>query len=109
MLQKPNGKLKSALVSYRECLSHGDINKISRLVGIPQYRVSRILSGDFSRITSSVIKICIYANISIDEYRTRVPFKVYEMIDDLWDGTEEAEEALMNILGGLKKLKMKNE
>lgn len=73
-------------------------SEIARGARIHQSQVSRIMSGDFTRITSqSVIRLCEFARIT-----TTVPeplsSALHQSLRAVWDGTKAQEKALVKLL-----------
>jgi len=77
---------------------------ISEITGVDQSQVSRILSGDFVRITPKVKAVCKYAKITlIKEYAdpTKSPILI-EALKTTWDGSEQHAKAIAKVIQSLR-------
>ena len=87
-------------------ISRGDIDRISKRARVDQSQVGRILRGRFETLSPNVKKICKYANISTEEFLEKPGAassrKLMDAIEHVWDGSEEVECFLANVIRGLK-------
>lgn len=78
--------------------------EITRLTGISQPQVSRILGGKFTRKSTKVIQLCKF--LEVDESPVpgdRTPSeKLEKAVLAIWDGTREHEEAIVHLLGAVR-------
>lgn len=68
-----------------------------------QSQVSRILAGNFARISPNVIKICKFARIKLTVEQPASD-KLREAVERVWDGSSAQENALVRLIlaaGGL--------
>jgi transcriptional regulator with XRE-family HTH domain len=68
--------------------------------GVDQSQLSRILKGEFVRITENVKKVCKYANVDFAATASNKPLPkaVATALRDLLDGTKERERAVVGLL-----------
>jgi hypothetical protein len=104
MYPKASAELIRSLSIYKESLGRGGIKNVALMTNTDQSQVSRILSGEFLSITPVVKKICKYANISTKKSPKKNNTAILNVIDEVWDGGEELEELLINILRSIKPL-----
>lgn len=65
---------------------------------VHQSQVSRILKGDFRRVSKNVMQICKFAGISFTHEQTLSP-KLQKALEGVWDGSRGQEAALVKLLG----------
>ncbi|MFY0678399.1 MAG: hypothetical protein JXR18_14070 [Neptuniibacter sp.] len=102
MTQKTVGELRRELMMLKRGKERGYVKITADNTGVDQSQVSRILSGNFVRITPNVKKICKYANISLNKHSAITSKNVFSALDEVWDGSEEVERLLVNAIKGLK-------
>ncbi len=72
--------------------------EIARRAKIHQSQVSRIMRGDFKRVTAkSVLRLCEFARIT-GAVEDPVSPKLQQALRAVWDGTKGREKALINLL-----------
>lgn len=99
-------QIKFDLLEFKKNLKHGDINALSKKSKLTQSTVSRILSGKFKTLNESVKLVCKYANIStISNSRDSDINNVIMELYEVWDGSYEMEQALIEILQAIRRLK----
>jgi len=64
---------------------------------VHQSQVSRILSGDFRRVSQNVIRICKFADIVFTDTETISP-KLQKAVESVWDGSRAQEAAIVKLL-----------
>lgn len=87
------------------------VGEAAAICGVDQSQMSRLLAGDFKRISHNIMQICI--NLGIDPLRFLGPLREDEdarkRITDsalaIWDGTPEGAELLVSILGGMAAIR----
>lgn len=108
---KPINDIRQQLIKYKEASGRGVVKRVSDTTKIDQSQVSRILAGNFVRVSPNVREICKYANIAVNE-RTKKPKvlskKLIDTIKDVWDGSPEVEELLCNLISSIKPTIDKN-
>ena len=88
------------------------LTKLANDCGVDQSQISRVLAGDFKRLSHNVMQICI--NLGIDPLRFVEPSRpdedVKRRITDsalaVWDGTLEGADLLVSILGGMAAMRL---
>lgn len=76
--------------------------------GVAQSDVQRALAGSKRRVSGNLLKICKYANISVElSPGRRVVDKAYarriqECITEIWDGSPQQGKIIVNVLVALK-------
>lgn len=65
---------------------------------VHQSQVSRILKGDFRRVSENVMRICKLADISFTQEQSLSP-KLQKALESVWDGSRGQEAALVKLLG----------
>lgn len=82
--------------------------ELASLLAIDQSQISRIVNGDFKRISRNVKKICEYANIDLNfVIENRNPAENTELMEAIslvWDGTRKKAHALAKVIRSLKEL-----
>jgi len=80
------------------------LKRISEATGVHISQVSRILSGKVKRTSPNVEKICKFAKLA--DLRS-APIESEELlwraVKDVWDGTSEHAEALMNFMAAIDR------
>lgn len=74
---------------------------------VHQSQVSRILRGDFRRVSANVIRICKFANIVFTDARTISP-KLQKAVESVWDGSRAQEAAIVKLLGAAGGMALAN-
>ena len=77
--------------------------EIGRKAGIDQSQVSRILAGEFQKLSGHALKVCTILNINMT-FSTRENERLERAIGLLWDGTETHERAILELLEAAAKL-----
>ena len=65
---------------------------------VHQSQVSRILKGDFRRVSENVMRICKFADISFTQEQALSP-RLQRALESVWDGSRGQEAALVKLLG----------
>ncbi|MGY4167531.1 helix-turn-helix domain-containing protein [Bradyrhizobium sp. USDA 4529] len=84
---------------------------ISRSSGVDQSQVSRILAGDFKRISQNVMQICNFLGINPGRFVGSLPGdddtrrRIADSALSVWDGTPEGAELLISIFGGMAAIR----
>jgi hypothetical protein len=65
---------------------------------VHQSQVSRILKGDFRRVSKNVMRICQFSDISFTQEKALSP-KLQKALESVWDGSRGQEAALVKLLG----------
>ena len=79
--------------------------------GVSQPAISRILRGDFSRTSGNVAKVCAVLHIDVPTIRKepkmvgRKSKLIQAEIDQLWDGSLEEEERVVELLKAMRFLR----
>jgi hypothetical protein len=81
---------------------HLNQTQLAAHVRLGQPQVSRILRGDFARVTKKVRRVCDFLGIET-EVRPRNS-RLAEVVSGLWDGTKAGEEAICDLLRSVSKL-----
>jgi hypothetical protein len=86
------------------------VSEVAMLCDVDQSQVSRVLAGDFKRISHNVMQICM--NIGIDPVRfvgtvhgDDVRRRIADSALAVWDGTPEGADLLISILGGMAAMR----
>lgn len=77
-------------------------------LGISQPWLSRIIRGEFSRITDRVRYVCEYAGIPLDNEKEIDEESLKEIwlgIDELWDGSRKHAKEIRKLMGLLARLR----
>lgn len=74
--------------------------------GVHQSQVSRILRGEFKRMTRNVVKICKYANVAPGQVASKgsLAAELTSLLKQLCDGTSEREKTLLRLLKAIRDL-----
>lgn len=80
--------------------------EIARQTGISQPQVSRILSGKFKRKSGRVMQLCrfLFPNDSAPIAKRELSERLGRAVMDVWDGSQEQEEALIHLLEAIRGL-----
>ena len=76
-------------------------SQLAERSGVSQPWVSRIVRGDFKRITEPVQALCKYADIDIKRRRLEDPEAVQEIwdgINEIWDGSRQSAQDIKKLL-----------
>jgi transcriptional regulator with XRE-family HTH domain len=105
-----NGAMKNCsaiavLQALRRWKVYSGLNQpeIASRSGVHQSQISRILRGDFKRISKNVRRLCKFAKINLHGGK-RSSALLEDSLRDLWDGSKTQEKALARLLaavGGL--------
>ena len=109
MYKKASAHLIRSLKLYKANLPRGHLQRLATEVGVDQSQVSRILSGEFKTITPPVIRICKYANIFAQEKVEKDKSCLIEAIDEVWDGSDEIEELLLNLIRSVQSITVRSQ
>ena len=96
-------KLTTANLLYQEIRNAPKLagrlqSEIARDVGIHQSQVSRIMSGQFKRVSArSIMRLCEFAGINTT-LEQPLSERLQSALSGLWDGTASQEEALIGLL-----------
>jgi predicted XRE-type DNA-binding protein len=72
--------------------------EIAKATGIHQSQISRLMKGDFRRLSSrNVVKLCDYAQIPFPSCR-RISRRLKETVEQVWNGSAQQEQALVKLL-----------
>lgn len=78
-------------------------NALSLKSGVPQYTISKFLSGHIKSITPNVFKLIIYANNGINfniEALCKEPL-IVQALSNAWDGTDEGISLIASAINAL--------
>ena len=95
------GRVRDA-IQARKLTQH----TLARAAKVGQPQVSRIVTGDFDRVTPNVMRVCEY--LGIDLRVTSANSRLHEAVCALWDGTAAGERALCDLLNSVAKLGAKS-
>ncbi|WP_228894291.1 helix-turn-helix domain-containing protein [Pseudoduganella aquatica] len=81
-------------------------SQLARQCGIPQYTISRFLSGRTKTVTPSVSVVLSYANIGINEGVDQLYSEpvIKAALSNAWDGTTQGMERIASTLNALAPL-----
>ncbi|EHR40942.1 hypothetical protein [Alishewanella jeotgali] len=108
---RPIKDIRHQLINYKESSKRGVVKRVSEATKIDQSQVSRILAGNFVRVSPNVREICKHANITVNEKAKKpkvLSKKLIDTIMDVWDGSPEVEELLCNMIISIKPTIDKN-
>lgn len=81
---------------------------LAKAVKIDQSQISRIINGDFKKVSKNVKKLCEYAKIDLDSIKLhRNPAENPDLMEALslvWNGTNKNAKALAKVIRSLKEL-----
>ena len=86
-------------------------SETARLCGVDQSQLSRILTGDFKRISHNIMQICNYLGIDPGRFVGSLPGdedtrrRIADSALSVWDGTPEGAELLISIFGGMAAMR----
>lgn len=76
---------------------------VQAATGINQGQISRILRGEFTRISTNVVKLCKYAKIDLPEVpKSRLPPDLTLALNKLWSGSGSNAKALSRMLRAIQ-------
>lgn len=84
---------------------------VSRSCGVDQSQVSRILTGDFKRMSQNVMQICNNLGIDPGRFVGSLPGdedtrrRIADSALSVWDGTPDGAELLISIFGGMAAMR----
>lgn len=108
---RPINDIRHQLINYKKSSERGVVKRVSEATRIDQSQVSRILAGNFVRVSPNVREICKYANITVNEKAKKpkvLSKKLIDTIRNVWDGSPEVEELLCNMIISIKPTIDKN-
>ena len=81
-------------------------SELSRRCGVPQYTISRFLSGRTKTVTPTVSRMLSYANIGIGDSTSKLYSEpiIQAALSNAWDGTTEGVERIAVALNALAPL-----
>lgn len=81
-------------------------SQLSRECGVPQYTISRFLSGRTKTVTPSISVVLCYANIGINEGVDQLYSEpaIKAALSNAWDGTTRGMERIASTLNALAPL-----
>lgn len=82
-------------------------SQLAERTGLSQPWVSRIVRGDFKRVTEPVHILCKYAGIDIKKTQKPDPEGVKEIMDgvyEVWDGSIKGAREIKNLLITISKI-----
>jgi transcriptional regulator with XRE-family HTH domain len=90
--------------------------EVAKRYGVHQSWIARIYSGQFSRGSSVLQRMCEDARISLGYHELEQKhagidqgeYKLLDLLSDIWEGTAEDAEFLIEALQMLRKIKQKN-
>lgn len=89
----PPPEVPAARAQLRAYLAHEGHSEmeLSRISGIPQYTISRFLTGRIKSLTPDVKAFLIYANIGIEQNAEKLCNEplIQQALGNAWDGTAE--------------------
>lgn len=74
---------------------------------VHQSQVSRILNGDFQRVSGNVMQICKFADILFTDAQPISP-KLQKAVERVWDGSRAQEAAIVKLLGAAGGIALAN-
>lgn len=81
--------------------------EIAKASGVDQSTVSRVLRGEKCRLDGSVVAICNYAKLNVNQgVDPRKSQVLMEALEEVWDGSMEHAAALSKIIRSLYGLKV---
>lgn len=84
--------------------------EIARETGIHQSQVSRIMNGDFTRVTAkSVRRLCEFAHIRTEADDLSLTSTLQNTLRGIWDGSKAQERAIVNLLRAASGLALAQE
>jgi len=80
--------------------------EIAKQSGVHQSQVSRILRGEFKRLTRNVLKICKYANVAPSRLTGKDPLspELKKVLIRLLNGPPNKEKALLRLFKAIDEL-----
>lgn len=104
--------VKEIAKALHRWMERGELSQalIAEKLNIHQSQVSRILRGNFKRFSSNVRKFCDEARIDVqavapERVRPRKSRRLQKALEEVWDGTERHERALIRVIRSLQQLK----
>ncbi|WP_458148635.1 helix-turn-helix domain-containing protein [Bradyrhizobium sp. UFLA05-109] len=87
-----------------------NISDTAKITGIHQSQVSRILAGDFKTLSSNIIKICIFFEMDIGNFREldRAEDDRRQIANSaiaIWNGTHHDASVVISLLREIAKLR----
>ena len=83
-------------------------SQIAIALGQSQSWVSRVLSGEFKRLTPAVIALCEYADVVFERQSERSEegfARLSDALDAVWDGTEVDARRIEKLLRAVSQLR----
>jgi len=82
---------------------------VSQKLGIHQSQISRLLNGEYQRLSPNLKKFCDYAKIEVGirvrgKSKKQLSRKLSRVVAEVWDGSKQHEYALIRIIRSLKAL-----
>src|ERR1700682_731757 len=103
MTRRTNSVLYAALNKSTKLSGMKQV-EIARATGIHQSQISRMMSGNFRRVTArNLAKLCKYADVVRSAQRHISPL-LKKTLEALWDGSPEQEQALVRLLKAAEML-----
>ncbi|HSK74453.1 MAG TPA: helix-turn-helix transcriptional regulator [Pyrinomonadaceae bacterium] len=82
--------------------------ELARLAKVDQSQISRIINGNFRKVSKNVKRICKYAKVDLDSVKeNKNPAQNSELMEAIslvWDGTNKNAKALATVIRSLKEL-----
>jgi len=97
---KPTTTLVAALKRSRAIRGKSQA-ELSSETGVPQYQISRILSGKVKRHTPALLRLCKYAHVKLESARKEDPEgrRLIELaLLNSWDGSQEKARKIARLL-----------
>src|SRR5882762_7545477 len=100
-----NPRVEAARRALRRYIgSHrGKQTELRRLSGVPQYTISRFLTGRTRKLSPEIARVCHYAGIETNfvQERPEEGIRLTTAISRIWDGTAADAELIASILDSL--------
>ena len=101
--------IEQLVTAIRAHMAHSGISQeeLAREVGMHQSQVSRILRGEFRRLSPNLKKLCLYARIRVDSLGNGgqgrlASEELGKAVAEVWDGSKRHEKALIRVIRSLK-------
>lgn len=81
---------------------------IAMELGMDQSQLSRIIRGQFKRLSPHVRNLCSYAHIDVESIvpckKHQISKKLRDVVEEVWDGSVRHERALIKTIKSLQHL-----
>jgi transcriptional regulator with XRE-family HTH domain len=101
---------KKTALRLREALRKSGVSQmsLSKVIGINQSQVSRLLNGRFQRAPKSIYALCIYLKVNPVARKDSIKLQKYPdlalCLDEVLDGSRKRERAVIRLLKSAQTL-----